>query len=52
MAVMKTGQLSEKASFAFQKAFTDPEAFKELKAIKESGAVQDPLLVRELDRIL
>jgi peptidyl-dipeptidase A len=44
-------KLSEKASFAFQKAFTDPEAFKELKAIKESGAVKDPLLVRELDRI-
>jgi len=43
--------VSEKASFELQKYFTDPVKFKEIKAIKESGAVSEPLLARELDRI-
>jgi len=43
--------LSEKASFEYSKAFTDPVKFNEIKAIKESGAVKDSLLVRQLDRI-
>ncbi|HQG63553.1 MAG TPA: M2 family metallopeptidase, partial [Bacteroidales bacterium] len=41
--------LSEKASFEYTKIFTDTEAFNELKEIKESGALQDPLLVRQLE---
>jgi peptidyl-dipeptidase A len=43
--------ISSKASFAYQKAFSDKDAFEELKKIKESGAVADPLLVRQLDRL-
>ncbi len=42
---------SEQASFKLQKAFTDPVKFNQLKKIKESGALSDPLLVRELERI-
>jgi peptidyl-dipeptidase A len=41
--------ISEKASFAFAKIFTDSIAFAELKTIKESQALKDPLLVRQLD---
>jgi len=41
--------LSEEASFEYTKIFTDTEAFNELKEIKESGALQDPLLVRQLE---
>jgi peptidyl-dipeptidase A len=41
--------LSEKASFEYTKAFTDTEDFRELRELKESGAIQDPLLARQLD---
>jgi len=41
--------LSEKASFEYSKVFTDTDAFKELRELKESGAVKDPLLLRQLD---
>lgn len=40
---------SEKAAFEFAKVFTDSKAFAELKKIKESGAVQDPVLKRQLE---
>jgi len=40
---------SEKASFEYAKLFTDKDAFAELKEIKESGALQDPLLTRQLE---
>src|SRR5512133_1976917 len=40
---------SEKASFEYAKIFTDSIAFKELKSIKESKAMNDPLLVRQLE---
>jgi peptidyl-dipeptidase A len=40
---------SEKASFDFAKIFTDSKAFAELKEIKESGAMKDPILLRELE---
>jgi peptidyl-dipeptidase A len=40
---------SEKASFDFAKIFTDSKAFAELKEIKESNAMQDPILVREME---
>lgn len=40
---------SEKAAFDFAKVYTDSEAFAELKEIRESGAVQDPILKRQLD---
>jgi peptidyl-dipeptidase A len=44
-------QLSEKASFEFEKVYTDAKAFNELKAIRESKAVADPVLSRELELI-
>jgi peptidyl-dipeptidase A len=40
--------LSEKASFELAKFYTDAKAFSELKTLKESGAIQDPLLARQL----
>jgi peptidyl-dipeptidase A len=40
---------SEKASFAYAKLFTDSTAFAELNEIKESGALKDPILVRQLE---
>lgn len=40
---------SEKAAFEFAKVFTDSKAFAELKEIRESGAIQDPILKRQLD---
>ncbi|MBK7713031.1 MAG: M2 family metallopeptidase [Bacteroidales bacterium] len=40
---------SEKASFNYQKVFTDTTSFNELKEIRNSEAVQDPLLARELE---
>ena len=40
---------SEKASFEYAKLFTDKDSFAELKEIKESGALQDPLLTRQLE---
>jgi peptidyl-dipeptidase A len=43
--------ISEKAAFEFDKFYTDKKAFAELKEIKESNAVQDPILLRELDLI-
>jgi peptidyl-dipeptidase A len=42
-------KLSEEASFALEKVYTDPVAFAELKAIKESAAVKDSILSRELE---
>jgi peptidyl-dipeptidase A len=42
---------SEKASFEFNKFFTDKKAFAELKEIKESNAVKDSILLRQLDLI-
>jgi peptidyl-dipeptidase A len=42
---------SEKASFEFDKFFTDKKAFAELKEIKESNAVKDSILLRQLDLI-
>jgi peptidyl-dipeptidase A len=42
---------SEKASFEFDKYFTDKKAFAELKEIKESNAVKDSILLRQLDLI-
>jgi peptidyl-dipeptidase A len=44
-------KLSEKASFEAEKVYTDSAAFAELKEIKESGAVKDPILLRELNLI-
>ncbi len=44
-------KLSEEASFGLEKAYTDKSAFAELKEIKESGAVRDPLLLRQLELI-
>lgn len=41
--------LSEKASFALAKAYTDSVAYAELTEIKESGLVRDTLLARQLD---
>lgn len=43
--------ISEKAAFEFDKYYTDKNAFAELKEIKESNAVQDPILLREMDLI-
>jgi peptidyl-dipeptidase A len=43
--------LSEKASFDFNKIYTDASAFARLKKIKDSQAVKDPILARELDII-
>ena len=40
---------SEKAAFEYAKVYTDREAFATLKEIKESGAVQDPILARQLE---
>ena len=40
---------SEKASFEYAKIFADSLAFAELEEIKESQAMQDPLLVRQLE---
>jgi peptidyl-dipeptidase A len=40
--------LSEKTSFELAKFYTDAKAFSELKTLKESGAIQDPLLARQL----
>ena len=40
---------SEKASFEFDKFFSDTKAFSQLREIKESNAVRDPLLTRQLD---
>jgi peptidyl-dipeptidase A len=44
-------KISEKAAFALEKVYTDPGSFAELKVIRESGAVQDSLLVRQLELI-
>jgi peptidyl-dipeptidase A len=43
--------ISEKASFEFDKYFTDKKAFTELKEIKESNTVKDSILLRQLDLI-
>ncbi|MCU0473844.1 MAG: M2 family metallopeptidase [Bacteroidales bacterium] len=43
--------ISEKAAFEFDKFYTDTKAFARLKEIKESKAVQDPILLRQLDLI-
>jgi peptidyl-dipeptidase A len=43
--------ISEKASFEFDKYYTDKKAFAELKEIKESNAVKDSILLRQLDLI-
>ena len=40
---------SEKATFEYAKIFTDTTAFRELSEIKESGAVKDPLLLRQIE---
>ena len=40
---------SEKASFNYQKVFTDKNSFKELKEIRDAGVVRDPLLARQLE---
>jgi peptidyl-dipeptidase A len=40
--------LSEKTSFELAKFYTDAKTFSELKTLKESGAIQDPLLARQL----
>jgi len=40
---------TEKASFEYAKIFTDSIAFAELSKIKASRALNDPLLVRQLD---
>jgi peptidyl-dipeptidase A len=40
---------SEKASFDYQKVFTDKNSFKELKEIRDAGVVRDPLLARQLE---
>jgi len=42
---------SEKASFEFDKFFTDKKAFAELKEIKESKEIKDSILLRQLDLI-
>jgi len=43
--------ISEKASFEFDKYYTDKKAFAELKEIKESNAVKDSILLRQMDLI-
>ena len=43
--------ISEKASFEFDKYYTDKKAFAELKEIKESNAVKDSILIRQMDLI-
>jgi peptidyl-dipeptidase A len=40
---------SEKASFEYARLFTDTLAFARLKEIKESKAMQEPILVRQLE---
>src|SRR5665648_103801 len=40
---------SEKASFEYAKIFTDTEVFAELKEIRESQAMQDPILIRQME---
>jgi peptidyl-dipeptidase A len=40
---------SEKASYQYAKLFSDRAAYAELKEIKESKAIQDPLLLRQLE---
>jgi peptidyl-dipeptidase A len=50
-ATDENAAISEKASYQYQKIFSDKEAFNKLKAIRESGAVTDPILLREMDRI-
>jgi peptidyl-dipeptidase A len=40
---------SEKASFNYQKVFTDKNSFTELKEIRDAGVVGDPLLARQLE---
>jgi len=42
---------AEEAAFEAEKIYTDKEAFAGLKEIKESGAVQDPILSRQLELI-
>jgi peptidyl-dipeptidase A len=42
---------AEEAAFEAEKVYTDKEAFAALKEIKESGAVQDPVLSRQLELI-
>jgi len=42
---------AEEAAFEAEKVYTDKEAFAGLKEIKESGAVQDPILSRQLELI-
>jgi len=43
--------ISEKASFEFDKYYTDKKAFAELKEIKESNEVKDSILLRQMDLI-
>jgi peptidyl-dipeptidase A len=40
---------SEKASFEFARIYTDIKSFAVLSEIKESGAVKDPILLRQLE---
>jgi peptidyl-dipeptidase A len=40
---------SQKASYEYAKLFSDSGAFAELKEIRESKAVQDPILLRQLE---
>ena len=40
---------SEKASFEYASIYTDKNSFAELSEIKESGAVKDPILLRQLE---
>ncbi len=44
-------KIAEKAAFEAEKVFTDKEEFAELKEIREAGAVQDPVLSRQLELI-
>lgn len=40
---------SEKASFEYERIFTDSSAFAKLKEIKESGELKDSIMMRQLD---